>query len=831
MSEDQNEVPGTPTEPAVGSPTVNAPDDAEGPPSSAGEAPPAIRCTPTRLALVYAVLALLWLALTGPLLRSLVSDPALLEKTFAARDVILVAVTAGLLVFLLSRHAIQPRSLRKRVRRMQAPLDGDDRFRALVQWAQDMILVVGPSGAISYASPSIERILGHQPADLIGRSVFDLVHPEDRDHAWSEFEDVLKPGDPTTPVEVRVLSTNGRVVFLETVAVNLLQEPSVRGVVITARVVNERKRAQEELARHAREMEALYDTSLELTAHHGLTDLLEAIVQRAADLLGARMGGVYLVNPDGASLHLAVSHNLPGNPVGAVIRFGEGLSGRVAQMGKPMMVEDYSQWVGRAHIYEGVPFRRVLAVPLKRAGRMIGVLDVADEVKTGLFSEEQVRLVSLFADQAAVAIENARLLEETQRRAAYLQALTELAAALRSARTQIEMPSIILGQLAALTNASAAALILWEPDASRPSLTHAVGSWQGMEPPDLNSATDPMVVSVHRGQTMVLDRAHCLPGLTWPARIQSENAMIVSPLISEERIIGVLSVGRANPFSPDDVRLVAAVAETVANALNRAGLMETLEQRVAARTHELAEANLRLQELDRLKSDFVSNVSHELRTPITNILLYTELLDDPAADERRARYLGTLRAEAQRLGRLIEDLLTLSRIERDALPLDLEPHALDPLLSEVVAAHLPKAAAKDVHLSHEPNPELPVVIVCRERIVQVFNNLLANALAYGSPGGLVRVTSQMADRNGQPHVSISFYNDGPAIACVDLPHIFERFYRGRSARESGEHGTGLGLAISKDIAELHDGWIDVESSPAEGTTFTVWLPARPPAAS
>jgi len=709
---------------------------------------------------------------------------------------------------------------------MEAALrESEERFRALVQYAFDVILVVDAQGLITYTTPAAERILGVTAEQLIGMDVADLVYPEDRARARQELAFVHSSSGLASPSVFRAVRGDGEVIYLEVVGSNLLEHPRVGGILITARDVSERMRSEDEIARHAREMEALYETSLEITSQHGLTDLLKAIVERAARLLGARTGGLYLLNPDGVSLRLAVSHDLPGDPVGTIIRFGEGLSGRVAQMGKPMMVEDYSQWVGRAHVYDSLPFRRVLAVPLKRGGRLIGVIDITDDQKTGLFSDDEVRLVSLFADQAAIVIENARLLEETQRRAAYLEAVTAIATALRSARTRNEMPPILLDRLTRLVDATAAALLLWEPETRRVTTLLALGAWERYPAPDFSNPRDPIARSLQDGQTVVTDNAYALLGLPQPHEPQGARSVIVAPLVTEEQVIGALSVGRDPAFSGDDVRLVSAVAEMAGNAFHRAGIMDTLEQRVAERTQALADANLRLQELDRLKSEFVSNVSHELRTPITNIMLYLDLLASTPTDERRVRYLETLTNEAFRLGRLIEDLLTLSRIERGVLPVDREAHALDPLLSEIVAAHMAKAASKGIRLTHETNDDLPVVSINRERIAQVFNNLLANSLAYGQRDGEARVSSRLAEVDGRQFVAVAVFNDGPPIDPTDLPHVFERFYRGQAARASGEHGTGLGLAISQEIVGLHHGWIEVSSNQSQGTTFTVWLPA------
>jgi PAS domain S-box-containing protein len=172
---------------------------------------------------------------------------------------------------------------------------------------------------------------------------------------------------------------------------------------------------EQTLARRTREMAALNETSMEINSQPNLSTLLNAIVEKAAALCSAHMGGLYLLQPDGETLELVVAYHLPGNFQGATIKLGEGLSGQIAQSGELMMIPDYSAWAGRAAIFSSGHFRRVLGVPLKVRDKIIGVINVTDNQKTGPFDADEVRLVSLFADQAAIAIEHTRLYEAAQR--------------------------------------------------------------------------------------------------------------------------------------------------------------------------------------------------------------------------------------------------------------------------------------------------------------------------------------------------------------------------------------------------------------------------------
>ncbi len=178
--------------------------------------------------------------------------------------------------------------------------------------------------------------------------------------------------------------------------------------------IAERMRVEESLRRRNQELAVLYETSQEIHAQLSLSTLLRTIVARAAALAGTPMGGLYLMQPDGEALELVVSYNLPKDYTGVSLRLGEGLSGRIAQSGEVLAIGNHAGWEGRAAVYADSPFRRVLGVPLKVGEQVIGVINVTDDERIGEFSQDEIRLVSLFADQAAIAVENARLYEAAQ---------------------------------------------------------------------------------------------------------------------------------------------------------------------------------------------------------------------------------------------------------------------------------------------------------------------------------------------------------------------------------------------------------------------------------
>jgi PAS domain S-box-containing protein len=305
------------------------------------------------------------------------------------------------------------------------------------------------------------------------------------------------------------------------------------------------------------------------------------------------------------------------------------------------------------------------------------------------------------------------------------------------------------------------------------------------------------------------------------------QASIDAPLIVLGQLIGVLGVDatRWDAFQGEVVDVVREVADQLAVAIQNARLLEQtqrhaheLEQRVAERTRELAAANERLTELDRLKSKFVSDVSHELRTPIANLKLHVELLEN-GRPEKHAHYLGVVKQQSRRLGQLVDDILNLSRLEMGHERLVFGPVDLNFVVEQIVAAHQPRAESSGLTLSFEPQPTLHSVRGEVNQLSQVVTNLLINALNYTSDGAVRVSTFQTATE-----ACLQIEDTGIGIDPEDLPNIFARFYRGSRSQRSETPGTGLGLAIVKEIVDLHDGRIEVYSQVKQGTTFKVWLP-------
>ncbi len=230
------------------------------------------------------------------------------------------------------------------------------------------------------------------------------------------------------------------------------------------------------------------------------------------------------------------------------------------------------------------------------------------------------------------------------------------------------------------------------------------------------------------------------------------------------------------------------------------------------------------KELERAKDQFVSDVSHELRTPLANLSLYLDLLNSIEDPAKRRNYMEVIQRETGRLAHLVEDILTISRMETGRLPIKIQPVTLHSLLNELTYDRTLMAAGQGITLLYEASPDLPIVQSDAMLLSQCLSNLLTNAIRYTPPGGVVRVSANATQESSERWVTLSVSDNGVGILPEEIDLIFQRFYRGSASRQTGAPGTGLGLSISKEIVEHLGGRLTVESAPNQGSVFTVWLP-------
>ena len=451
-------------------------------------------------------------------------------------------------------------------------------------------------------------------------------------------------------------------------------------------------------------------------------------------------------------------------------------------------------------------------------------------------------------------------LRRSARRLALLHAIDQATLTMQPVKTIAEAALRGLRQLAPCQRAS---VMLFEPTTGEGTMLAVQSDGEtGLDSGQRIPTEAYLIATMQRGEARVvadLLTLSPLPPALQILRAEGFRSFANVPLLVDGGLLGMLNLvwERPGACSPDHIEIAREIADQLAIAIQQTRLREQvarhtaeLEQRVAERTAELTQreaalraANDKLKELDRFKSQFVSDVSHELRQPLTNIKTYLYLLDR-GKPEKRVGYMETLNRETDLLQQLIEDLLHLSRVDLGKVRPVLASLDLNRLIGTLVADRTPLAAEHGLTLHTALAADMPPVLADAKMVTQVLTNLLANAMNYTPAGGTIVVSTaarrdgggaeergsggdtQYAIRNTPTEwVTFSVSDTGPGIAAEEQTRIFERFYRGEAARQSRASGTGLGLAICQELIQRHEGKITLESQVVQGSTFTVWLPA------
>jgi len=474
----------------------------------------------------------------------------------------------------------------------------------------------------------------------------------------------------------------------------------------------------------------------------------------------------------------------------------------------------------------------VLLLPAVTGDHVLGLVRVWDSQSSRHFTTGEIATGQTLIHQAAVSMENARLFAETQRRVRELRLLHDVGLAASSGVRLEETLQAAAEALTAELVDARVTLLLLEPESGVLRLEASVGYPPGAIK-DLRLKLGEGIVGwvAQHGQPALVPDVRLDPRYFEVAPdIRSELCV---PLTAGPLIIGVLNVEsiKLNAFTKDDQRLLSTLASNLTMLVERARLFEQVEAarvELEHRAEALEEANIRLQELDRLKDQFLANMSHELRTPLNSIIGFSEVLMDGLVGEMSPEQrdcVNDIHFSGEHLLTLINDILDLSKIEAGRMTL--APTSVDVvmLLADVEATITPLIEKKSQTLKIELDDGLPAIIADPIRIKQVLLNLLSNANKFTLFEGQITLSCRLAD---PATVLFSVTDTGIGIKPEDQGIIFEEFRQvdGSASREMS--GTGLGLAISKRLIEMHGGHIWVESEYGHGSTFSFLLPLDGP---
>jgi len=498
------------------------------------------------------------------------------------------------------------------------------------------------------------------------------------------------------------------------------------------------------------------------------------------------------------------------------------ITGRVVVARAPVQIPDVLQDPDYALKDEAREsgYRSNLAVPMLRDGEVIGSIVVC-RAEVGMFPEQQIRLLQTFADQAAIAIENVRLFNETKEALEQQTAVAEILRAISASPTDVQpVLDAIAERAARLCDAAAASMYLTDGNvlrhlASKGPSPDPVSSVEVM-PVDRESISG--CALLERRTIMVEDMREA--GSEYPlsaeiARNSGARTVVVVPLTADDEPFGTIVLRRqeVRPFSERELVLLQTFGDQAAIALKNVRLFEEIQEK--SRQVEIASQH---------KMQFLANMSHELRTPLNAILGYAELLVDGiygALEDRVRGVLDRVQHNGKHLLGLINDVLDLSKIDAGQLQLSLSSYSMAALVKSSIASTESLARNKGLALEAAVAEGLPIGTGDERRLTQVLLNILGNAIKF-TDQGKVEVVATVAD--GKFYVDVS--DTGPGIAEADQARIFEEFQQVDLSSTRTKGGTGLGLAIAKRIVEMHGGTITVTSQVGVGSTFRVVVPVQ-----
>ena len=545
-----------------------------------------------------------------------------------------------------------------------------------------------------------------------------------------------------------------------------------------------------------RKLQALTDAAL---AHLELDALLSTLLVRTREILAVDTCAVLLLDEATDELVARAAVGIEEEvEQGVRIPVGGGFAGRVAASKQPVILDDVDHADVLNPILRQKGIKSMLGVPLLVGVRVLGVLHVGTLVPR-IFDDDDAELLQFVSDRAAVAIDHARAFEAESRarqRLEHVQAVTD--AALAHLELD-ELFEVLLPRIRDILEADTCAVLLLDEETSELAARAAVGIEeeveQGVRIPFGGGFAGRVAASK---QPVILDDVDHADVLNPILRQKGIKSMLGVPLLVEGNALGVIHVGTLvhRRFTADDVELLQLVAERVAIAIERGRLHEQTVQ------------------LDELRANFVAIASHELRTPATSVygVLKTLFERDALDEDLRREMLRVGVEQGERLTRLIEELLDLSRLDARGVRVRPEPLVLGSVLGEIVSEALPAGASTAVHV-----PEDLVVVADRLVLDRVVANLLGNALRYGAEP--ITLTADAGNGN----LRITVEDSGKGVAEEIRPSLFERFAR----TESANVGSGLGLSIARSYARAHGGDL-VHEPGATGARFTLTIPQPDP---
>jgi PAS domain S-box-containing protein len=767
--------------------------------------------------------------------------PVVMVTGSGSEEVAAQGMRGGLSDYVLKQHLERlPYSLqdileRQRLRErrdeaMEQLRRSEARYRLISELISDFAysLRIESNGQLTqqWATEALTRITGYALEHFQrGEDVLNLIHPDDHAVVLKHFQDAL--GSDSAVAEFRIVHRDGSTHWLRNYVRQVRDDTSyLLQLYGAAQDITARQQAEAAERDQRRLAEALRDTAEALASALHIDDLLDRVLANIERVVPHEIVDILLLDeatdgPPAATVvrsHGYAEHGLASDwswtrpwPLADFKALQE-----MRDTGQPVLIADTTHSALWALMPDTAWLRSWVGVPLRHHDQVMGFIALASATP-GFFNEQSVERLQAFADQAAIALHNARLYDSVQQQASELAALYRASGALAGAADSRQLAQQIVETLASEFSQVERGVGL--VDEERRRLILAAQSDLGHSTPFPDMALDGQglcPLAVRTGE--VVYARDVTQDERYVAGERQTGSELVIPLKAGGRVLGVIVLHSAerDAFSERDRRLLAAYAERAALALQNAQLLESL-----TRARQAAE------EASRAKSEFLANTSHELRTPLTGILGALDLVLGGLCDspEEERRFVNVAYSASRHLLGIINNLLDVAKIEAGRLELDRGDVDAALVLAEVLNLVRPQAEAKGLSMSADAPPVPPHVWGDHGRIRQILLNLLDNAIKFTQHG---QVTARIEPAGDARQVRIIVADTGIGIPAPQQARLFQPFAQadGSSTRKYG--GTGLGLSISRRLAELMGGSLTLFSAGEnQGSTFTLQLPLAP----
>lgn len=686
----------------------------------------------------------------------------------------------------------------------------ENRFRKVIEANADSVVIVDAVGIIHYVNPAAVKLFARSQADLIGAMFgYPVVANE-----TTEI-DIINPDNVIKVAEMRVVEIIWR------------QEPAY---LASLRDITDRKRNEEGLRAREHFLTWLNEITRAALETPNFSAMLQIFAERLGELFGADGCNITLWHEErqtavaGAiSSALAQELFLPDPDTRQ-----KTMTEAVLQSGRAFVLENVSHSPYAAtHTAMLFPSQSIMALPLIAGSQKLGAAFIIF-LAPHHFTPDEIQKGEQVVSHISLALAKAQALKAEKEQRELAETLSKVIGALSGSLAPKQVLEVILAQLAQVVVYDTASVLLLIDNKLENVAFHANGPETAVPPSRPNPTPDHLKQVFTQLEPVIVSAGHEAGAQQRPLP-SSGMSWLGVPLIIKGQAIGLLSLtkGEAAYYTPKDAAIGLAFGQHAAVAIVNAQLHEQihqyadeLETRVNHRTQELRQAYVQLRELDRLKSKFIDDISHELRTPLANLMLYIDLLRKSPV-EKYAHYLDVLNLQTARLIELVESILRLSQLDLNQGNETWSRINLNDVVAHVLDKYQFQARRKGLKLSFAPHTDALSVRGSFKQLAEVTTILLENAIKYTETGE-IRL-STFADPAANK-ACLQIEDTGIGVAADDIPHLFDRFYRGQGASQSNMPGMGLGLNIAQSIVTLHNGSIEVSSNLGIGSRFRVGLP-------